>query len=68
VADPTAMIPALTLLRIAPRVTPLSEEELVRYLEDAGFMIERTLHLELEAHEPNHRRTRARLTPSKPLF
>lgn len=40
-----AMIPALTLLRIAPRVTPLNEADLVRYLEDAGFTIERTLHL-----------------------
>jgi ubiquinone/menaquinone biosynthesis C-methylase UbiE len=40
-----AMIPALTAPRIAPRVTPLSEADLVRYLEDAGFTIERTLHL-----------------------
>ncbi|MDD9718636.1 class I SAM-dependent methyltransferase [Dinoroseobacter sp. PD6] len=40
-----AMIPALTLLRIAPRVTPLSESDLVRYLEDAGLTIERALHL-----------------------
>ncbi|MCK0166750.1 class I SAM-dependent methyltransferase [Jannaschia sp. S6380] len=40
-----AMIPALTALRIAPRVTPLSEADLVRYLEDAGFTIERTSHL-----------------------
>jgi cyclopropane fatty-acyl-phospholipid synthase-like methyltransferase len=40
-----AMIPALTLLRIAPHVTPLSEADLVRYLEDAGFTVGRTLHL-----------------------
>jgi ubiquinone/menaquinone biosynthesis C-methylase UbiE len=40
-----ATIPALTLLRIAPHVTPLSELALVRYLEDAGFTIERKLHL-----------------------
>lgn len=38
-------IPALTALRIAPRVTPLSESDLVRYLEDAGFTVERRLHL-----------------------
>jgi hypothetical protein len=40
-----ALIPTLTALRIAPRVTPLSEGDLVRYLEDAGFTVERTLHL-----------------------
>lgn len=40
-----AMIPTLTALRIAPRVTPLSELDLVRHLERAGFTIERTLHL-----------------------
>jgi len=38
-------IPALTALRIAPRVTPLSETELMRSLEDAGFAIERAVHL-----------------------
>jgi cyclopropane fatty-acyl-phospholipid synthase-like methyltransferase len=46
------VIPALTALRIAPRVAPLSEEELVRYLEDAGFMIERTLHLNKKRMSP----------------
>jgi ubiquinone/menaquinone biosynthesis C-methylase UbiE len=40
-----AMIPTLTALRIAPRVKQLSEADLVRYLEHAGFTIERTLHL-----------------------
>jgi ubiquinone/menaquinone biosynthesis C-methylase UbiE len=40
-----ALIPALTALRIAPRVTLLSEGDLVRFLEDAGFTVERMLHL-----------------------
>jgi ubiquinone/menaquinone biosynthesis C-methylase UbiE len=39
------LIPTLTALRIAPRVTPLSEAGLVRHLEAAGFGIERRLHL-----------------------
>lgn len=39
------LIPALTTLRIAPRVTPLSQRELVRLLENAGFEVERTMHL-----------------------
>lgn len=39
------LIPALTALRIAPRVTPLSEVALVRLLESAGFEVERTMHL-----------------------
>jgi ubiquinone/menaquinone biosynthesis C-methylase UbiE len=40
-----ALIPILTALRAAPRVTPLSEADLVRLLEDAGLTVERTLHL-----------------------
>ena len=40
-----ALIPTLTTLRIAPRVTPLSEGDLVRFLEDAGFRVERTMQL-----------------------
>lgn len=40
-----ALIPVLTTLRIAPRVTPLSEADLVRFLEDAGFTVERAMHL-----------------------
>jgi ubiquinone/menaquinone biosynthesis C-methylase UbiE len=40
-----ALIPTLTALRIAPRVTPLSEADLVRCLEDAGFTVERVMHL-----------------------
>jgi ubiquinone/menaquinone biosynthesis C-methylase UbiE len=40
-----ALIPTLTALRIAPRVTPLSEAELVRHVRDAGFTVERRMHL-----------------------
>jgi ubiquinone/menaquinone biosynthesis C-methylase UbiE len=40
-----ALIPTLTKLRIAPRVTPLSEGDLVRFLEDADFRVERMFHL-----------------------
>jgi hypothetical protein len=43
-ADPRAD-PRADLLRIAPRVTPLSEGDLVRFLEDADFTVERMLHL-----------------------
>lgn len=39
------LVPALTALRIAPRVTPLSQPELVRFLEAAGFRVERTQYL-----------------------
>lgn len=39
------LIPTLTALRIAPRVTPLSEVGLVRHLEAAGFRVERAVHL-----------------------
>lgn len=39
------LIPTLTALRIAPRVMPLSEADLVGYLEDAGFEVERKMHL-----------------------
>jgi cyclopropane fatty-acyl-phospholipid synthase-like methyltransferase len=39
------LIPTLTTLRIAPRVTPLSRAELVRHIADAGFTVERTEHL-----------------------
>ncbi len=39
------LIPTLTALRVAPRVTPLSEADLVRCLETAGFTFERTMHL-----------------------
>lgn len=38
-------IPTLTALRIAPRVTPLSEADLIRSLKYAGFTAERTIHL-----------------------
>jgi len=38
------LIPSLTALRIAPRVTPLSRAELVRHVADAGFEVERTMH------------------------
>ncbi|MDG4650448.1 class I SAM-dependent methyltransferase [Roseibacterium sp. SDUM158017] len=47
-----AMIPTLTALRIAPRVTPMSEADLVRHLEDAGFSVERTLHLNKKRMSP----------------
>lgn len=40
-----ALIPTLTALRVAPRVTPLSEPELAGYLGRAGLRVERTLHL-----------------------
>lgn len=39
------LIPTLTALRIAPRVTPLSEADLVRFLEEAGFRVERAMQL-----------------------
>lgn len=39
------IIPALTALRIAPWVRPLSQPELVQFLEEAGFTVERTEHL-----------------------
>lgn len=39
------LVPALTTLRMAPWVTPLSQPELIRFLEDAGFRVERTVHL-----------------------
>lgn len=39
------LIPALTTLRLAPRVTPLSRAGLVRHIADAGFRLERTMHL-----------------------
>ncbi|MFN3262138.1 MAG: class I SAM-dependent methyltransferase [Pikeienuella sp.] len=39
------LVPMLTALRIAPHVTPLSEAELVRFLEATGFTVERTVHL-----------------------
>ena len=39
------LIPTLTALGLAPRVTPLSEAELAGFLERAGFGIERRMHL-----------------------
>lgn len=39
------LIPMLTALRIAPRVTPLSETDLLRLIDDAGFRVERRMHL-----------------------
>lgn len=39
------LIPALTTLRIAPWVTPLSQWELVRFFEEAGYGVERIVHL-----------------------
>jgi ubiquinone/menaquinone biosynthesis C-methylase UbiE len=39
------LVPALTTLRIAPRVTPLSRMDLVRFLEEASLRVERTEHL-----------------------
>ena len=39
------LIPTLTALRIAPRVTPLGEAEIVRFIDDAGFRVERRMHL-----------------------
>ena len=47
-----AMIPALTALRIAPRVTPMSEADLVQHLEDAGFSVERTVLLNKKRMSP----------------
>jgi len=38
------LIPTLTALRLAPRVTPLSRAELVRHIADAGLKVERTMH------------------------
>jgi hypothetical protein len=47
-----AMIPTLTALRIAPRVTSMSEADLVQQLEDAGFSVERTVHLNRKRLSP----------------
>lgn len=38
------LIPVMTALRFAPRVTPLSRSDLLRLHDDAGFHVERTLH------------------------
>ncbi|AVL54878.1 class I SAM-dependent methyltransferase [Roseobacter denitrificans] len=47
-----ALIPTLTALRFAPPVTPLSEAELVRFLKDAGFTVERKIHLGTKRMSP----------------
>lgn len=47
-----ALVPTLTALRIAPRVTPMSEADLVQHLEDAGFSVERTVHLSKKRMSP----------------
>ena len=47
-----ALIPTLTALRFAPRVTPLSEGDLVRFLVAAGFTVERTMHLSRKRMSP----------------
>jgi cyclopropane fatty-acyl-phospholipid synthase-like methyltransferase len=38
------LIPTLTALRLAPRVTPLSRAELVQHITDAGLTVEVTTH------------------------
>ena len=47
-----ALVPMLTALRLAPHVTSLSETELVRHLERAGFRIERMVHLGTKRMSP----------------
>lgn len=38
------LIPTLTALRLAPRVTPLSRADLIRHVTDAGLTVEVTTH------------------------
>jgi len=46
------LVPTLTALRLAPRVTPLSRGQLLRHLAAAGFTVERTMHFGSKAMSP----------------
>lgn len=46
------LIPTLTSLRLAPRVMPLSREELVRHIADAGLKVERAMHFGSKSMSP----------------
>lgn len=46
------LVPALTGLRLAPRVTPLGRAELIRHIERAGFVVERVTHFGTKRTSP----------------